>query len=72
MKNIAIKTSNPVEADRLLQNFGILMEGGGKDDPTSYVKDKKGNYRARSLSDDTSFAKFSVANQGYNFIQIID
>jgi len=65
MKKITIKTANPTEADRILQNWGILMEDG-------YPKDKNGNYKARCLSGDTGFAKFAIKNQGYNFMEIID
>lgn len=70
MKEITIKTNNPIEADKLLQNFGILMEGGGKNDESSYSKDKKGNYKARCLGD-LEYAKFAIKNQGYSFIEII-
>lgn len=72
MKDIAIKTNNPVAADELLQNFGIIMQGGGKNDPHSYVKDKRGNFKARCLSGDTSYAKFAIEHQGYNFVETID
>lgn len=64
-KDIAIKTNNPEQADSLLQNWGILMQDG-------YPKDKYGNYKARSLSGDTRFAKFAIKNQGYTFMEIID
>lgn len=72
MKEITIKTNNPVLADNLLQGFGILMQGGGKNDPSSYSKDKKGNYKARCLSGNTGFAKFAIKNQGYQDIEIIE
>lgn len=73
MKEITIKTQNPFAADDLLQNYGIIMQGGGKGKESEYVKDKRGNYKARALnpSGDTSFAKFAMAKQGYN-IEIID
>lgn len=72
-KDIQIKTNDPVEADRILQHWGILMEGGGTDNPDKFVKDKKsGNYKARCLSGDTKFAKFAIKNQGYTFMEIID
>ncbi len=72
MKEITIKTNNPIQADELLQGWGILMENGGKNDVNSYVKDKKGNFKARCLSGDTSFAKFAIEHQGYNFMKIIE
>jgi len=70
MKEIKIKTENPVKADEVLQNWGILMQGGGKQEESSYKKDKDGNYFARCLSGDTGFAKFAIENQGYSFMEI--
>lgn len=72
MKEITIKTSNPVYADSVLQQYGILMEGGGKNDEQSYGKNKDGSFRARCISGDTGFAKFALKNQGYQDIEIID
>ena len=71
MKEIKIKTTNPIEADKILQNFGILMEGGGKNNEKSYIKDKNNNFNARCFGD-LEFAKFAIKNQGYNFIEIIN
>lgn len=71
MKEIAIKTNNPVEADKLLQQFGVLMEGGGTEDESKYKKDKKGNFKARCIGD-LDYVKFVLKNQGYSFVEIID
>lgn len=71
MKEVKIKTENPATADELLQGYGILLEGGGKGKESTYRKDKKGNYFARSLSGDVGFARFAMQNQGYE-IEIID
>ena len=70
-ENITIKTNNPIEADKLLQSFGVLMQGGGKNDASSYHRDEKGNYKARCLGD-LNFVKFAIKNQGYSFIEIIE
>jgi hypothetical protein len=70
LKEITIKTVSPIAADRLLVNFGILMEGGGKGSESVYVKDEEGNYRARSIGD-LEYAKFAIKNQGYG-IEIIE
>ncbi len=69
MKEIKIKTNNPIEADNLLQQFGVLMAGGGKNDENSYTKDKDGNYKARCFND-LKFVKFVIKNQKYSFIKI--
>ena len=71
-RDIKIKTNNPIQADELLQQWGILMEGGGKGEESSYVKNSRGFYNARSLSGDVEFAKFAIKNQGYSFIEIIE
>ena len=71
MTEITIKTNDPIKADELLQQFGILMQGGGKNDVNSYSKDKKGNYKARCIGD-LNYAKFAIKNQGYSFVEIID
>lgn len=71
MKEITIKTNNPLKADELLQQFGILMSGGGKNNINSYDKDKHGNYKARCLGD-LKYAQFAIKNQGYQDITIID
>ena len=70
-EEIKIKTNNPIAADNLLQQFGVLMSGGGKNDENSYHKDKSGNYMARCLGD-LNYVKFVIKNQGYNFIEIIE
>ena len=72
MKEVSIKTKNPVVADNLLQQFGVLMEGGGKNDASSYAMDKNGNYKARVLSGDVGFVKFAISNQGYLDIEIVE
>lgn len=63
-RDILLETDNPVAADNLLQQFGVLMEGGGKNDPSSYVKEGK-FYRARCLGD-LGFVEFALKNQGYD------
>ena len=70
-KEITLKMNmSPFIADELLQNFGVLMEGGGKGVDSSYVKDKEGNYKARCLGD-LNFVQFAMANQGY-MIELIE
>ena len=65
--DIKIKTKNPELADKMLQNWGILMQMG-------YPKDKDGNYPARSFTGQGAidFAKFAIKNQGYQDIEIIN
>lgn len=71
MKDILIETNDPVKADELLQQFGVLMMGGGKNDISSYEKDGK-FYKARCLGD-LEYAKFAIEHQGYtSLVKIID
>ena len=70
-KDFFVKTNNPIMADGLLQQFGVLMAGGGKNDENSYVKDSRGFYKARCLGD-LEYVKFVVENQGYRFIELKD
>ena len=69
MREITITTKKPVMADELLQKFGVLMQGGGKGKDSQFVKDSKGNYKARCLGD-LDYVQFAIKEQGYSFIKI--
>lgn len=60
-KDILVKTENPDALDKILNQFGAALVGGGM--PSGYSK-IDGCFVVRCFGD-SGFVKFMITNQGY-------